>query len=480
MLKPLLIAFCSLLICECAVAQGKIAAQSGRVPQGRRELLRSRPVQTPEWKDTLPQNATEIYFVGASHAFATETDARQAARDDAFNQILNYYGRFIQSTGIEKSSVQGSSSDILAPYIERVDEIKSFAENIVSQVNADKYYTEFYINEQDKEECIVWVLCQISREKVKHDIDTFAKKTSERYDDLIKEQTTLASALEAYSYIYKALNDNPLHRAVAVSANGKTGLYEYCALQINTLAGSVSFAPIPSATVQKGGTFNGTIKLTSTLFNEIGTVNCRITLAGRNVGAPDHKIPLGKNNSLTVPVLTTSPSISPGTYVVHLELLLNEIAPLIRQNPGGSFTLEVTPITASVKVTFTGDAIKGFDFAKQNSATEDIRNSIQKGIQNSNIPIIIDETGKYTFEVSARMKSYPTSGLVSCTTLTITLLDDRRKMVKNFTRNEEGLGKEYDRDIDRIFRDLIAPDISGSGWTDYFNSLFEVLNISLK
>jgi hypothetical protein len=164
-----------------------------------------------------------------------------------------------------------------------------------------------------------------------------------------------------------------------------------------------------------------------------------------------------------------------GKHTGVLELQLKKLSPGV-ENLRRTVVLEVTPITVSVKVTFTGDAIKGFDLAKQNNATEDIRNSIQKGIQNSNIPIIIDETGKYTFEVSARMKSYPSSEIVSCTTLTITLLDVQRRQVGNRLTLKER--KESDMSIDLIFYKWLASDISGS--TDYFNSLFEVLNISLK
>ncbi|MDR0539289.1 MAG: hypothetical protein LBG74_02125 [Spirochaetaceae bacterium] len=107
-----------------------------------RILLRTIPEQEPEWKNILPHDNNQIYFVGASRAFRTETDARNAAREDARIQILKYYGQYIKNTSKESTVLRGNSNDILNPYIERVDEFVSFAESVVKQIQADRYYTE--------------------------------------------------------------------------------------------------------------------------------------------------------------------------------------------------------------------------------------------------------------------------------------------------------------------------------------------------
>ena len=112
--------------------------------EAKRALIRTEPAQVPEWKDSPPQNDTEIYFVGVSRSCDTEADARNAAREDAFTQIVKYYGQYIQISGIEKSSLAGSSDDILNPYIEREEEITRFAQSVISQVGADRYYTEVF------------------------------------------------------------------------------------------------------------------------------------------------------------------------------------------------------------------------------------------------------------------------------------------------------------------------------------------------
>jgi hypothetical protein len=341
-------------VSSTTVPTPKQAAAESQARQPRRELVKSEPPQTPEWKDTLPQSEAEIYFVGVSHGFATEADARRAAREDAFNQILNYYGRYIQSTGIERSTLQGSSSDILTPYIERVDEIKSFAENVVSQVNTDKYYTELYITEQNKNEYIVYVLCEISRAKAENDIDTFAQKTSERYGSLIRTQNSLAGALEVYSNIYEALRNNPLHRAVAWydTGSGRAGLYNYCAVQINTIANSVFFAPVTAGSVQKGADINTTVRLSSSLFQSVGSARCGVSIRGNDNSAPQAVYTVGEAGSFILQIHTDK--LEAGKYNVGLELLLNEIAPSLRQNPSSGFSFEVTPLN-TIRVVLLDD-----------------------------------------------------------------------------------------------------------------------------
>jgi hypothetical protein len=364
-----------LLIFSCATAQENFAApqnliaQDSKAPQGKRELLRSEPAQKPEWVNTVPQSGGELYFIGTSRAYGTVTDARNAAREDAFNQIVKYYGQYIKSTGIERTTLSGTSTDILNPYIEKEEEISRFAENIISQVSADKYYTEIYMTARNKEEIIVYVLCQIARSRAERDIENFAKNISERYGNLIGVQTTLSSALKVYSDIYEALNENPLHRAVAYynSANGKTGLSEYCAMQINALAGSVSFAPVPFSTVQKGEALNTTVKLSSTMMNTIGASRCRVNIAGGNNRAPSPNYTVDNNNNFSLSIYTDK--LEAGKYTVTLELLLNEIAPNIKRNPSNSFSFEITPLN-TIRIALLND--------DANSIAPKIRDIMQK------------------------------------------------------------------------------------------------------
>jgi hypothetical protein len=331
-----------LAVCSCVSVPDRGAAEpKGRLPK--RELLRTEPAQA-KWKGDLPKNGEEIYFVGVSRAYDTAADARNAAREDAFAQIVRYYGQYISTTGIEKSSFSGSSDEILTPYIEREEEITRFAAAVVSQVGADRYFTEIYLNEASREEYVVYVLCQIGRARAERDIEDFARNISERYGNLIGTQNTLTGTLKACAEIRKALENNPLHRAVAWydAPEGRVGLYEYCGLRINALVESVRFEVLPAAAVQQGESFTKVIKLSSTMVTEIGSVSCRVGLTGRNNGSPDVFYPLDGNGSFTLLIHTAR--LEPGNYSVQLELPLNRIAPLVRRNPLAGFSLEVKPL----------------------------------------------------------------------------------------------------------------------------------------
>jgi hypothetical protein len=71
-----------------------------------------------------------------SRAYDTAADARNAARENAFTQVVQYYGQYIRAAGIERSSLSAGSGDVLSPYIEREEEITRFAQSAVSQVGA--------------------------------------------------------------------------------------------------------------------------------------------------------------------------------------------------------------------------------------------------------------------------------------------------------------------------------------------------------
>ena len=324
--------------------------------EAKRALIRTEPAQVPEWKDSPPQNDTEIYFVGVSRSCDTEADARNAAREDAFTQIVKYYGQYIQISGIEKSSLAGSSDDILNPYIEREEEITRFAQSVISQVGADRYYTEVFLDSKNRETFVVYVLCQISKARAEREIGDFANNISARYGNLIGMADNLLTALKVYSDTYEALRANPLHRAVAwynVPA-GRVGLYEYCAARINALANSVSFAAIPYGSVQKEETLNTTVRVSSSQFERIGGALCRVSIRAGKELLPSPPYTVGQDNTFSLLIYTGK--LEAGRYTVRLELLLNGVAPLIGANPSSGFSFELTPLDTVRLIYHDGEA----------------------------------------------------------------------------------------------------------------------------
>jgi hypothetical protein len=351
-----------------------------------RRLIRAEPELKPDWITTIPESEEELFFVGVSRFLSTAADARNAAREDAFIQIMRFYGEFIRSEAVEKASFTGSSSDTIAAWINREEEISNFAQAVVSQVGTGHYYTEIYLNGQNQEEYLVYVLCQIPRQKAEQDIADFAKNTSERYGNLLATPPTLHAALVMYGDILAALEKNPLHRAVAYydGPDGRVSLYEYLSLQLNTLAGSVSFAPLPSAAVEKTGVLDTTVTLASPLISPTGALDCAVSIYGMNNPSPTAKYTVRADNSFSLKIFTSR--LEPGRYMVRLELLFNEINPRIRKNPVESFSLEVRPMSASAGFVVTGGSLSE---TEKNALIQ----GIQQGIQNYGVPVNLQPDG---------------------------------------------------------------------------------------
>jgi hypothetical protein len=348
----------------------------------RRALSRTEPAEKPAWVDTAPKSAGELYFVGVSRAYSSAADARNAAREDAFNQVLKYYGEYIQASSVEKTTVTGNTSDTLNSYLEKEEDITRFAQAVVSQVGTDRYYTEVYTS-GTTEEYIVYVLCQIPKAKAEADIANFSKNISERYGGLLAGQPTLIGALKVYSDTAGILRQNPLHRTVAYydSPNGRVALYEYCIVQINALSNSVSFTAIPVQAVRKGESLNAAVKLSSTLYRNIGPALCKVDIAGS--AAPTVRYSLDADNSFLLQIHTAK--LDPGSYNVHLELLLNDTVSPPR-NPASGFSFEVTPVSAVIE--FSGSALTQ---AEQNTLAQGVLLALQRytvSLQNGSVFVI--------------------------------------------------------------------------------------------
>jgi hypothetical protein len=317
-----------------------------------RILLRTTPAKKPVWKDIIPQDNEYIYFVGISRAYSTETDARNAAREDARIQILKYYGQYIKNTSKETAFLQSDSDDILNPYIERVDEFTSFAESVLREIRADHYYTEIYRNEFNKEEFIVSVLCQINKKRAELEINSFAERTSNKYHVLIDTPKTVMLALETYHTIFKALQDNPLERVVSFyeSKQGRTSLYLYCYMMIQELAGNIRFKPVfpysiasNHVTAEKGQSLRTKIFIDSeNNVKQIGAARCKIQVYGDGkIEIPEAYYNIGNDNAFDLIIYTDK--LQTGKHNVHLELVLNKAIPELRHNPEYGFSLEIIP-----------------------------------------------------------------------------------------------------------------------------------------
>jgi len=320
-------------------------ATNGSSEQGRETkiLLRREPDKTPGWVPEVPKSETHIYFVGTSQPFDTAASARDDSRENARIQVLKFYGQVIEVQAIGKSTISGNTRDTLESYVYREEEIQTYAQNVVSEVSTVEYYTEVYLNSNNKEEYIVYTLCRIEKKKAEDQIANFAKNISERYTNLLTQVTTLKAALETYTLVANALKQNPLHRITAYYEGpaGRAGLYEYVLMKINELANSVSFETIPTRTIQKTEMLETEVRLKSAQLPAQG-LKCLVSIL--NIEGASWSFTVGSDNAFKFLIYTDK--ILPSRYTVRLELLLQDLSGGIGQNIGGGFSFEVTPLNA--------------------------------------------------------------------------------------------------------------------------------------
>ncbi|MDR3303482.1 MAG: hypothetical protein LBS86_03635 [Treponema sp.] len=405
------LAVCSLL----SSINNALWAQSD-APVSGRTLISTQPAVKPDWIDVIPKSDAEIFFVGVSRGFSGAAEARSDARENAFNQVVKFYGDFIQNTATEKTSTSGSVGETLSGFLQGESEITSFAQAVVSQVSADQYYTEMYLTADNKEQYVVYALCQIPRERALRDIENFAKNTSERYVNLLDTQNTLHATLRSYSEIRAALDKNPLHRSVAYykTPDGQqVGLYEYLAVQMNNLASSLSFEPLASQTLHKTETRELSVRVLSSRMLSVGPLRCRVAFVDANKKTVAEQFyTLDAENGFTLEL--ASARLEQGTYRVELELMTG-----LHPQVTSAFSCELAPIRAYLE--WYGDALSDTD---QNT----LRGGLQQALQRFRVPV------QMTSDVS------PFSFIITLTSEETTLPIGNRKIIRGevtvaFARN---------------------------------------------
>jgi hypothetical protein len=331
--------FCTVSV--SVFANGKQERQQPKKAESR-ILISTEPSVKPSWVDVVPNPDNEIYFIGTSLALSTPSNARDNARENARNQVLEYYGQVIEKQAISSSVVAGNTYDTLSPYVAGEEEIRTFAQNVVSEVATKEYYTEKYLNNANKEEYIVYTLHQVNRKKAEEEISNFAKNISTRYTAAFSQWKTLKAALEGYTQVVKSLDRNPIHRIIAYyeTPKGKAGLYEYAKIQINELANSVSIESIPTRSIQETEILTTAINLRSSIIPATGLLDCKATIYGISNDSIQYPFHSASDDPYNLQIR----NIKSGTYNVTLEILLSDLTGGIAKNINNNFTFTVTPL----------------------------------------------------------------------------------------------------------------------------------------
>lgn len=290
-------------------------------------FVESFPPQRPEWVNSVPVSDESLFFIGVSSYLANETNARNGARNDALNQVVKYYGTVIQSKAQETKSLKNFSSEIINPYIEQEEIIQSFAQRYVSEILPENYYIEKYLTSKNQEQYICYVKCSVSKEKVKREMDSFAKEISERYSSLLPENngnrsSSLKSDVENCIAVYKAVSENPLYKAVAFveASGGKAALDEYAFLYAKKIIQNckIQNESYPKA-VEKGSEFLSVLQIYSDEYKNLSSLKAEATLFNneKSFGAALYEI----NSENKIKISGNTQSLNYGSYSLKVRLV---------------------------------------------------------------------------------------------------------------------------------------------------------------
>ncbi|MCR5224865.1 MAG: hypothetical protein K6C34_02170, partial [Alphaproteobacteria bacterium] len=284
------------------------------------------PSERPEWVDNVPSSTNSIYFVGISDYRNTENTAREEARNNAYSQIVSYYGSIIKNEASGKKSVKILNSSDVDIYIEMEELIQTYAERYISQIQATNYYTEEWQISADATGYQTWVLCTIPRSKAEEDINSFAENISERFSALLPEKQngkflSTKSAVEAYLDAYKAINQNPIYQAVAyvTTDSGKVSFDDYALQQAKRIIQNCTIQNINyTEHIGKGDTFKMTVHLFSADYPTITGVSADFAVLknGNTLFSSKYEV----NNKNDIDIIIDTKDYDYGDYECQIKL----------------------------------------------------------------------------------------------------------------------------------------------------------------
>jgi hypothetical protein len=353
-----------------------------------RRLAASLPAQfsdKPAWTNKKPPDTAEMsYFTSMVDEFTSEDEALRSAINNVNNAVANSAIVYIRSSVSERSR-STESQEAFSINIET----DSHTDIILSGIHIETY-SEWYINRSNRQRYRAWALAAISKAVLEENRRAYLESIAKRYAlDPAVDRDSLGGALSAYSNVYNALLENPLHRTIAVYGDGQS-LFEYCRLKINEIANSVSFEDIPPQAARKGGALTVPVRLSSPLFPKAGTLECVVALESGNRVTPGGSYTVGMDNSF--PLRLSTSALEAGNYQVSLELALNSFSSAVARNPKTSFRLEVRPATAEIR--FEGEALAP---AEQRALSQ----AAQQALQTYQVPLLAG----YEFVISFNLRT---------------------------------------------------------------------------
>jgi hypothetical protein len=350
----------------------------------------------PGWTIKKPPDTAEMsYFTSAVDEFAVEEEAIRSAVNNVNNAVANSTIVYIRSSVRERSRSTESREEFSVNI-----ETDSYTDVILSGIKIETW-SERYANRSGRQRYRAWALATVSKAQAEENRRLYLEMIAKRYVlDPAVHGDNLVGALSAYNGVYDALEQNPLHRTIAVYGDGQS-LFEYCRQRITEIADSVSFDDIPPQSVQKGGALTVPARVSSPLFTQAGPLECTAAIQGGNRVLPGGTWTVGGDNSFLLRLSTAA--LEAGNYTVTLEL--NALSSAVTRNPRTSFPLEVRP--ASAEIRFDGEALT-------RAEERVLSQAVQQALQIYHVPLLAGYEFLVTFNTRTQKEPFAGTNILIC------------------------------------------------------------------
>jgi hypothetical protein len=173
------------LIAGCASSSGTAEQRNARSAAAERSKpIRTEPDKRPDWVDTVPKSDKYLYFTGSAGRYATATGnfgARYYAEENGRTQLVDYYGTLMVNKARTYASTYGITAETLSPQIAGQQLNERIAQSVAQALAPQSYYTQVYLDENNREAFEVYVLMEVDKKLVARVIDNYGQEEAEKY-----------------------------------------------------------------------------------------------------------------------------------------------------------------------------------------------------------------------------------------------------------------------------------------------------------
>jgi hypothetical protein len=136
----------------------------------------------PEWTYRLSSGASNsaLAFRGISGREVNEQLAQNGAQNNGRQQLVQYYGTAVASFMEELTATYGLVGDTLNPQIAGDTFLREVANNLAQQLFPSEYYTEVYLDGNNRDAFLTYVLMTIPTSTADKAISDYGKQQADK------------------------------------------------------------------------------------------------------------------------------------------------------------------------------------------------------------------------------------------------------------------------------------------------------------